>query len=142
VYIGSQAAKLAAKALDFRSLRQDLISSNIANNMTPYYKARDINFQEYLRAEKRTKMDKDPDLKLELSLTNNQHMVPHYMHKKNSPEIYFRNTHMARNDANTVDLDIESTEMSKNSIMFNAITSALKKHSALIKIVIETSSKL
>jgi len=49
---------------------------------------------------------------------------------------------MARNDANTVDLDVETTEMSKNSVMFNALTAALKRNSTIFKSVLEASSKI
>jgi flagellar basal-body rod protein FlgB len=48
---------------------------------------------------------------------------------------------MARNDGNSVDLDVESSEMAKNSTMFNALTAALKKDSMLFKSVIDASSK-
>ena len=48
---------------------------------------------------------------------------------------------MARNDGNSVDLDVETTEMSKNSLMFNAIVQANKKESLIFKSVIEASSK-
>lgn len=37
------------KALELQSRRQQLLSSNIANADTPYYKARDFNFQKALR---------------------------------------------------------------------------------------------
>jgi flagellar basal-body rod protein FlgB len=142
IYNHSEAYSLAGKAMDFRSLRQELISSNLANNMTPYYKARDINFETYLRAEKRVIMDKEPDLELDLALTDGEHMEPETTRLKFAPEIFFRDGHMARNDGNTVDLDIESTEMSKNSVMFNALTNAAKKHSMILKTVIDNSGKL
>ena len=55
--------------------------------------------------------------------------------------IYFRDGHMARNDGNSVDIDVETTEMSKNSVMFNAIVMANKKSGAIFKSVIEASQK-
>ena len=39
---------LAAKALDYRALRQDMISSNIANADTPFYRPRDLRFEDTL----------------------------------------------------------------------------------------------
>jgi len=41
----------------------------------------------------------------------------------------------------TVDIDVESTEMSKNSVMFNALINAKKKDGAIFKSVIEASAK-
>jgi flagellar basal-body rod protein FlgB len=57
-------------------------------------------------------------------------------------EIFFRDGHMARNDGNTVDLDVETTEMAKNSTMYNALVMALKKNSMLFKSVIDSSAKI
>jgi len=39
------------KSLEFRKIRQDLIASNIANADTPYYRPRDIRFEEALENE-------------------------------------------------------------------------------------------
>jgi len=58
------------------------------------------------------------------------------------PTLYFRDGHMARNDGNSVDIDVETTEMSKNSIMFNALIQAKKKDGAIFKSVIEASQKV
>ena len=49
---------------------------------------------------------------------------------------------MARNDGNSVDIDVETTEMSKNSIMFNALIQAAKKDTMMYKSVIDSSSKV
>lgn len=49
---------------------------------------------------------------------------------------------MARNDGNSVDLDVETTEMSKNSLMFNALVNAMRKDSGIYKSVIDASSKV
>ena len=49
---------------------------------------------------------------------------------------------MARNDGNSVDIDVESTELSKNSIMFKALISAIKKDGQIYKSVIDASSKV
>lgn len=40
---------------------------------------------------------------------------------------------MARNDGNSVDLDVETTEMAKNSTMFNAPNRSAQKDSACSK---------
>ena len=48
---------------------------------------------------------------------------------------------MARNDANTVDLDVETTEMGKNTVMINALDNAYKAQSNIFKSVIDASAK-
>ena len=49
---------------------------------------------------------------------------------------------MARNDGNSVDIDVETTEMAKNGTMYNALVMALKKNSMLFKSVVDSSSKI
>ena len=49
---------------------------------------------------------------------------------------------MARNDANTVDLDVETTELSKNAIMVTALDRAMRQSGQIFKSVIDASSKI
>lgn len=138
----TKAKPLMEAALTARAHRQDMISGNIANIDTPFYKARDIDFESAL-IEKTKEMYKANDTnKLEMAKTDGQHMTAHQGIDSSKSTIYIRDGHMARNDGNTVDLDIETTELSKNSIMFNALTAALKKNSAIFKSVLDASSKV
>lgn len=117
---------LAAKALDYRAIRQDMISSNIANADTPYYRPRDIRFENTL-AEQKAKILDLSSAKLSLAQTDSAHIALRDEPDNTKAKTFFRDGHMARNDGNSVDLDVETTEMSKNSIMFNALVSAMKK---------------
>ena len=137
----SRAAKLATAALDYRAARQDMIASNIANADTPNYKPRDIRFEEALRA-KKAEVFHDNSKELQMAQTNAKHLKPQHESNSVKPTLYFRDGHMARNDGNSVDIDVETTEMSKNSIMFNAIIAAKKKDGAIFKSVIEASQKV
>ena len=133
---------LMEAALTARAQRQDMISGNIANIDTPFYKARDIDFESAL-IEKTKEMYKANDIKqLEMAKTDGQHMSAYQSIDSSKSTIYLRDGHMARNDGNTVDLDIETTELSKNSVMFNALTAALKKNSTIFKSVLEASGKV
>ncbi|MBE0514211.1 flagellar basal body rod protein FlgB [Sulfurimonas sp.] len=132
---------LAAKALDYRAIRQDMISSNIANADTPYYRPRDIRFEDAL-SEQREKILNQSTPKLQMAQTNATHLPLPDEKSSSMPKRFFRDGHMARNDGNSVDLDVETTEMSKNSIMFNALISSMKKNSEIFKSVIDSSSKV
>ncbi len=134
--------KYIATALNARSVRQDMISSNIANVDTPYYRSRDINFEQLL-AEKAHKEfnGESQKLKLAIAKTNKAHLDP-YEDNDGKPTIFYRDGHMARNDGNTVDLDVEMTEQSKNGVMYNALTEALKKNKAAVITAIESSKNL
>ena len=132
---------LIANALDYRAARQDMIASNIANADTPFYKPRDLRFEEAL-AQKKSDILNEKNTELKLAQTNGDHIPLYNERSSYKPTTYFRDGHMARNDGNSVDIDVETTEMSKNSIMFNALISANKKDSRIFKSVIESSSKV
>ncbi len=137
----SKAADLASAAMDYRAARQDMIASNIANADTPNYKPRDIRFEDALAA-KRAEIFQDDSKQLKMAQTDESHMKFENEKKAYEPTLYFRDGHMARNDGNSVDIDVETTEMSKNSIMFNALVSAKKKDGLIYRSVIEASQKV
>jgi flagellar basal-body rod protein FlgB len=137
----SRAAEITSRALDYRAARQDMIASNIANADTPFYKPRDISFEDALRA-KKAAIFHDDSKELKMASTNEKHLTPKSESSSFKPTTYFRDGHMARNDGNSVDIDVETTEMSKNSIMFNALVSAKKKDGAIFRSVIEASQKV
>ncbi|MEA1892512.1 MAG: flagellar basal body rod protein FlgB [Campylobacterota bacterium] len=132
---------LIADALDYRAMRQDMIASNIANTDTPFYRPRDISFEDALSAKKADLLSKDND-HLALAQTDGAHIALHNEKGSYKATTFFRDGHMARNDGNSVDLDVETTEMSKNSIMYNALIQANKKDSMIFKSVIEASQKV
>jgi flagellar basal-body rod protein FlgB len=135
----SRAHELMKSAMDYRAARQDIIAGNIANADTPFYRPKDISFEDTL-AQKSAQIFADKSQTLEMAHTNNAHLGP-IDSGSSKPTTFFRDGHMARNDGNSVDLDVESTEMAKNSTIFNALTAALKKDSNLFKSVIDASSK-
>ena len=136
----SRTHNLIKDALDFRAARQDMIASNIANADTPFYRPRDVRFEDALANKADELLKKDPS-SLSLAQTDSAH-IPLQSEKSNHrATTFFRDGHMARNDGNSVDLDVETTEMSKNSVMFNALIQANKKSSAIYKSVIEASQK-
>ncbi len=138
----TKAKPLMEMALTARAQRQDMIAGNIANIDTPFYKARDIDFESAL-VEKTKEMYKKSDIKeLPMAQTDNQHMSAYKDNDSSKSTIFLRDGHMARNDGNTVDLDVETTELGKNSVMFNALTAALKKNSQIFKSVLEASAKV
>lgn len=137
----SRTHSLIADALNYRAARQDMIASNIANADTPFYKPRDISFEDTLRA-KSEELMKSNNTELKLAQTDAKHIAPQSQSQNTKPTLYYRDGHMARNDGNSVDIDVETTEMSKNSIMYNALIQANKKDSAIFKSVIEASQKV
>jgi len=139
----SKSNALLVQALNARALRQDLISGNIANIDTPFYKARDIDFETALiEKTKEIYGEGRSSNKLNMAQTHQTHLQGYSDFDTSRSTLYVRDGHMARNDGNTVDLDVESSELSKNAVMFNALTSTLQKNGALFKSVIEASAKI
>ncbi len=137
----SKSYQLIKEALDYRSMRQDMIASNIANADTPFYRPRDIRFEEKLTEEK-AKLFHKQERKLAMAKTSAMHLDPIDDTSALQAKIFFRDGHMARNDGNSVDLDVETSEMAKNSIMYNALINGLKKQSGIFKAVLEYSGKV
>ena len=137
----SKSSALVESALAGRELRQKLISGNLANVDTPFYKARDIRFEDVLKEKANEIYNTSSQKKLQLAKTNEAHMAAVDFPKSDTAQIFLRDGHMARNDANTVDLDVETTEMGKNTVMINALDNAYKAQSNIFKSVIDASAK-
>lgn len=137
----SKAYPLVYQALDYRSLRQDLIASNIANVDTPFYRPKDIDFEGYLAREKAKAFTSQPNLELEMAQTSNKHLTPKDLDSVGGT-MFFRDGHLARNDGNSVDLDVETSEMGKNSVMYQALTAALKKHKSIFAYAVDSARNL
>jgi flagellar basal-body rod protein FlgB len=135
----SKAFGFMETALNARAVRQDMISSNIANVDTPNYRPRDISFEDALQKESNKAFGSDNTKKLEMAKTDGSHLNPIDETGGNKSTIFFRDGQMARNDGNSVDLDVETTEMGKNSTMYQALVAAIKKDSALFSAVIDAS---
>lgn len=134
----SAANEFINSAMNARAVRQDMISGNIANIDTPMYRPRDVSFEQVLKKEA-DKVYGAKEPKLELAKTANGHIDPSDTDYPPKPTMFYRDGHMARNDGNSVDLDVEMSEMSKNSTMYTALINAYKKNVAIYSSVIDAS---
>jgi flagellar basal-body rod protein FlgB len=125
--------------LNFSSERQKVISSNIANIDTPNYKTKDIKFKDELL---KSKNSMDIDTELKLAITNKAHIQAQNINNNtNKYNVYEVQNLEEQNDGNNVNLDTQMSEMSKNSVLFNALQSSIKKDSSWFKTMIDSSSK-
>ena len=134
--------ELVVGALAGRNLRNQLINSNLANVDTPFYKSKDVEFETALVNRANEIFKKNDNTKLELANTNPNHQQPWKFPDPNKSTIYLRDGHLARNDANTVDLDVETTELSKNAVMISALDGVLRRQGNIFSSIIDASSKL
>ncbi|MGM0602275.1 MAG: flagellar basal body rod protein FlgB [Bacillota bacterium] len=115
---------LITRALDGAAHRGELIANNIANATTPGYKRQDINFKKLLK-DQMTESQNSGKLNLETTSPNH---IPFSgtgiksLSGKNYNSSKTTNSGSYRNDENSVDIDVEMAEMSKNSIYYNVLT--------------------
>lgn len=142
IFSYSQARELAQEALDYRALRRDMIASNIANISTPMYRPKDINFEQMLAKKSDEIFNRERKLELKVAITNANHLLPLEHKNNNHPTIFYRDGHLSRNDGNSVDIDIETTEMGKNDIMYQTLVGALRKQAGIYAYALESSRNI
>ncbi|NBX89737.1 MAG: flagellar basal body rod protein FlgB [Betaproteobacteria bacterium] len=107
-------------ALKMRSLRHEVLSSNLVNADTPNYKARDIDFQSVLASRLAGQAD---STSLSLERTHAAHIsVPR---QAQGPNKMFRMAVQPSIDGNTVDPDIERGHFVKNAFFTESALSFL-----------------
>jgi flagellar basal-body rod protein FlgB len=99
------------QALKLRTYRQQILGNNLANSDTPNYKARDINFADVLKNEL-AGITRSGGLKL--VNTNSAHLKGKVSIE--DPKLLYRIPDQPAMDGNTVDGDIELSELTKNSV--------------------------
>jgi flagellar basal-body rod protein FlgB len=131
----SNVTNLLFEQLSNRGERQKIISSNIANLNTPNYKTKDLSFDDHL-SETKNKND------LKLATTHANHISFFNENKKvNTNEVYEVEGLEEQNDGNNVNLDNQISEMAKNSVLYDAITSSIKKDAQWFKLMVDASGK-
>lgn len=97
--------------LKFRALRNQVLSSNIANADTPNYKARDLDFGSAMKSARHES----------IAMTQTSEL-----HKKAWQEpgdigrTMYRIPHQAAMDGNTVEMNVEQAKFSENALKYRA----------------------
>jgi flagellar basal-body rod protein FlgB len=120
--VSSVTAKAALAGL---SLRQQTISSNIANIDTPGYQAQTVNFQQALSRLV------DNNVLLSMKTTNEAHLTTAESEPLLSTSLRPGGT--LRADQNNVDIDVEMADMSEVGIQYQAISQAVSQKLMLLK---------
>jgi flagellar basal-body rod protein FlgB len=120
------------RSLNYRSMNQKLIVSNIANMDTPNYKAFKMMVDE--------KMQDSSNAEVQLSMTRTQagHLditgnatdLGHVERMENNPL-------SLRGDGNTVELDTEMANLAENTLMYNTATRIISNKFKLLRDVIK-----
>ncbi|MBK1691548.1 flagellar basal body rod protein FlgB [Ectothiorhodospira mobilis] len=99
------------QALQVRSRRMELLSSNIANADTPHYKARDLDFRQALE-------EADTSGALHLRTTHATHI--HAEGQGGPGEALYRVPTQPSLDGNTVDPQLEQAAFAENAVQYQA----------------------
>lgn len=131
--IEDRTLKALASSLNFRQMRQDLISSNIANAETPGYRAKVIDFEEALARAI------DLDNQQSLNAEDPRHFnVGGGGFDNLEPTIYEDPNGIVSEDGNTVDRDEEMAKMAENKILYDASVALLNKKLGQLRYSIES----
>lgn len=117
------------RAADASSMRNELISNNIANVDTPGYKRKDLNFESMLVAElSGDNLDKAvTELNKDLSVLE--------------PNVYTDNSNLSyRLDGNNVDIAAEEAYLAENQIKYQTLIDLMNQEFSRYKTVLSQSS--
>lgn len=120
---------LYQKAISIREEKLDLISSNIANQDTPGYKARDISFKQAIQSA-------DPAYG-ELQLNKPAEGGMSGLGPKNTYSVKYRVPTMSSLDGNTVSQSVEKIAFMKNVVRYNSTLAFIEARKAAFMEVIK-----
>lgn len=131
--INDKTLQALASAIKFREMRQEIISSNVANAETPGYKAKRLDFEEALgRA-------LDVDGELTMKINDPKHFnVGSGGFKNLKPEIYDDPNGIVNENDNTVDVQDEMARMAENKLMYDALVQMMNKKLGIKKYIINS----
>lgn len=126
---------LTEKVLDLRLQRQNLVASNLANIDTPGYRERRIEFENQLQEALRT------NGKGQMTRTAQGHLPTTF-----DPDSFEGTLDKDMNGQivqgkDSVDLDKEMSVMAKNTLLYNAMATVLKKNFEGLKTTIQEASR-
>lgn len=129
--VNDKTLKALTTALNFREMRQELISSNVANANTPGYKAKKMDFEEALARAL------DVDGQMRMNVTDGRHFnVGNGGFNNLEPEIYDDPNGVVSEDGNTVDVEAEMARMAENKLMYDALVQLINKKMGIMKYAI------
>ena len=114
------------KAADAAYTRNDILANNIANDSTPNYKRKDVQFESLLQASLAGGGKLDDKVE---QLNQNLGDLEGFVYTDHSSLSY-------RLDGNNVDIDVEEAELASNQLMYDGIIEGLNKEFERMKSVL------
>ena len=129
--VNTSVIDVSSRALAAANLRHEVLSNNIANVNTPYFRRSHVSFEDLLKKE--LGLEDDPLMKV--VRTHDRHLPIPY-HGKTHAFIEQESTTNMRLDGNNVDIDIEMADVAKNQLYYNAMANQISSHIGKLKSVI------
>ncbi len=120
------------RAMDASILRQKTIAENIANVDTPFYKRKEVVFEDELR---KALNEKEP--MLPLKTTNPKHIRNTPDEKLPEPKVKVVDDILFRRDQNNVDIEKELVDLAKNNILYTGLTRLVSTRFSMLRGVIK-----
>lgn len=131
--VNDKTLQALAAGMKFREMRQEIISSNVANAETPGYKAKRLDFEAALARAL------DVDGQMNLKIADGQHFNVGSGGMQNiAPETYDDPNGVVSEDGNTVNREQEMAAMAQNKIMYDALVQLMNKKLGLMKYTINS----
>ncbi len=131
--VNDKTLKALTTALNFREMRQELISSNVANANTPGFKSKKMDFEEALARAL------DVDGQMGMNVTDDRHHnVGNGGFNNLEPEIYDDPNGVVTESGNTVDVEAEMAKMAENKLMYDALVQLINKKMGIMKYAINS----
>lgn len=105
-----------SRAMDLRTQRHQVLASNIANADTPNYKARDFDFQSAMQSA----LGAAGIGSVALARTSGRHLEG--TGGAGVGALQYRRETQSAVDGNTVDMDIERSQIAENSMQYEVLT--------------------
>lgn len=122
---------LLKASADYSSIRNEVLSSNIANIDTPNYKRQDVSFESVLSS---------AVAKAGSSSQSLTRVVRNIDYRHVAPTVYTDNSSLSyRIDGNNVDIDTEEVELASNQLYAQGVFDSITQNFNRIKSALSTS---
>lgn len=123
--------KILEKTMDALWLRNEAISNNIAHVDTPKFKRNQVNFESILK-------ESLSGTTVKGKLTHEKHLALGGRELENIEPVVTKDFYTKyRRDGNNVNIDVETTNLSKNQIKYNAVAQRISQNLHKLKLVIK-----
>ncbi len=123
-------------AMNAATMRHRVISNNIANVDTPYYKRSDVAFEEMLAQA----IGGQGNRALPGKLTNNRHIPINGSYPSPAPQVIMDESTAINNNRNNVYMDKEMALLAENQLRYNLINQQISHDVKMMRIGIQGSA--